>query len=117
MYFVVGNSAESPTLNVNNTGAEVIIDHGGALTGNKKNYIHSRATYCFVYTGGSWELNTNIDTRLNTVSFTNADSTSPTAWTDVSVLSNGLTHSDLFNRISTMFKNVRYLYKPQCKTT
>ena len=116
VYFVVGNSAESPTLNVNNTGAEVIIDHGGALTGNKKNYIHSRATYCFVYTGGSWELNTNIDTRLNTVSFTNADSTSPTAWTDVSVLSNGLTHSDLFNRISTMFKNVRYLYKLLGKT-
>ena len=51
------------------------------------------------------------DSKDNTVSFTSADSTSPTAWTDVAALASGEKHSSLFNKISTMFKNVRYLYK------
>lgn len=51
------------------------------------------------------------DTSSNTATFTSADSTSPTAWTDVAVLTSGEKHSSIFNKISTMFKNVRFLYK------
>lgn len=51
------------------------------------------------------------NTNNNSTTFASADSTSPTAWTDVSVLASGEKHSSLFNKISTMFKNVRWLYK------
>jgi len=50
------------------------------------------------------------DTYRDTVTFSSGDSTSATSWTDVSTLSSGLTHAALLNRISTMMKNVRYLY-------
>lgn len=50
------------------------------------------------------------DTYRDTVTFSSGDSTSATSWTDVSTLSSGLTHATLLNRISTMMKNVRYLY-------
>ena len=51
------------------------------------------------------------NTNSNSTTFTSADSTSPTAWTDVAVLASGEKHSSLFNKISAMFKNVRWLYK------
>ena len=51
------------------------------------------------------------DSGNNVVSFTSGDAANPTAWTDVSLLSTGEKHSSLFNKISTMFKNIRYLYK------
>lgn len=47
----------------------------------------------------------------NTVSFTSTDTANPTSWTNVSTLISGEKHSSIFNKISTMFKNVRYLYK------
>lgn len=52
----------------------------------------------------------DADLTDNTVAFTSGDSASPTAWTAVSVLTSGLTIKVLFNRISTMIKNVRWLY-------
>lgn len=51
------------------------------------------------------------DSINNTVSFTSLDSDSPTAWTNVSMLTSGERHSSLFRKISTMFKNIRWLYK------
>ena len=51
------------------------------------------------------------DTQNNTVTFTSADTASPTAWKDVNVLASKEKHSSLLNKISTMFSNVRYLYK------
>ena len=51
------------------------------------------------------------DTAENTVTFTSGDATNPTAWTDVALLSSEEKHSSLFAKISTMFKNIRYLYK------
>lgn len=54
---------------------------------------------------------TDGDTTENTVAFTSADSTTATAWTDVAVLSTGEKHSSIFNKVSTMFKNIRFLYK------
>lgn len=52
----------------------------------------------------------NGDSKDNTVTFTSADSSTADTWTDVSVLSTKEKHSSLFNKISTMFKNIRYIY-------
>lgn len=52
----------------------------------------------------------DADLTDNTVAFTSGDAASPTSWTAVSVLTSGLTIKVLFNRISTMIKNVRWLY-------
>ena len=51
------------------------------------------------------------DSADNIATFTTGDSEDSTGWTDVALLSSGEKHSSLFNKISTMFKNVRYLYK------
>lgn len=51
------------------------------------------------------------NTNNNSVTFTTADSASPTEWTDVEQMKSGEKHSSLFNKISAMFKNVRWLYK------
>lgn len=51
------------------------------------------------------------DTKDNIVSFTNNDTTNPTSWSDVSALTSGEKHTSIFTKISTMFKNIRYLYK------
>ena len=51
------------------------------------------------------------DTTNNIVTFTSGDSPSPTAWTNIDSLATGEKHSSLFNKISTMIKNVRFLYK------
>ena len=52
----------------------------------------------------------NGDSKDNTVTFTSADDTTANAWTDVAVLATGEKHSSLFAKISTMFKNIRYIY-------
>lgn len=51
------------------------------------------------------------DSKDSTVSFTSADSLSPAAWTDAPLLTTGEKHSSILNKISTMFKNIRWLYK------
>lgn len=51
------------------------------------------------------------DSANNTVSFTSSDSNSPTAWTNVGIMASREKHSSLFGKISTMFKNVRWIYK------
>lgn len=53
---------------------------------------------------------TEADLTDNPVAFTSGDAASPTAWTNVSVITTGSTLATLFNRISTMIKNVRWLY-------
>lgn len=50
------------------------------------------------------------DLTQNAVAFTSGDAASPTAWSNVSVITSGSTLATLFNRISTMVKNVRYLW-------
>ena len=50
------------------------------------------------------------DSKDNTVTFASADSTTAYAWTDVAVLATGEKHSSIFAKISTMFKNIRYIY-------
>lgn len=51
------------------------------------------------------------DSAENTVTFESSDSEDAQAWTDVSVMKNAEKHKSLFGKISTMFKNVRFLYK------
>lgn len=51
------------------------------------------------------------DTMDNIVTFTSNDTTESTSWTDVDVMASGEKHNGLFSKISTMFKNIRYLYK------
>ena len=52
----------------------------------------------------------DADLTENEVTFTSGDAASPTAWTSVSVLTSGSTLATLFKLISTMVKNVRWLY-------
>lgn len=58
-------------------------------------------------------LATNGDSKSNTVTFTSndIDDASATSWTSVSKLTTGITHATFFQRVSQMFKNIRYLYK------
>ena len=52
----------------------------------------------------------NGDSKDNTVTFESNDTSTSDAWTDVTVLATGEKHSSLFAKISTMFKNIRYIY-------
>lgn len=54
--------------------------------------------------------NKDGDSKDNIVTFESSDSTTADAWTDVAVLATGEKHSSLFAKISTMFKNIRYIY-------
>ena len=51
------------------------------------------------------------DTADNVISFVSSDETEPTEYTDVELLVTGESHNSLLSKISTMFKNIRYLYK------
>lgn len=51
------------------------------------------------------------DSANNIVSFTSNDDISGSSWTEVSTMKSSETHSSVFNKISTMFKNIRFLYK------
>lgn len=46
----------------------------------------------------------------NTINFESNDSANPTEWGNVEIISTGEKTKSLFNKISTMFKNIRYLY-------
>lgn len=54
--------------------------------------------------------NKDGDSKDNIVTYTSADATTADSWTDVAVLATGEKHSSLFSKISTMFKNIRYIY-------
>ncbi len=51
------------------------------------------------------------DSQDNIVTFTSDDNADAESWTDVSVLKAKETHKSLLQKISKMFKNVRFLYK------
>lgn len=59
------------------------------------------------------KLSTSGDSKSNTVTFTSNDVAdgSATSWTSVTALASGISHATFFQRVSQMFKNVRYLYK------
>lgn len=51
------------------------------------------------------------DSKDNTITFTSNDTTTPSGWTNVNVLQSGETHKSFAQKVSTMFKNMRYLWK------
>lgn len=61
--FTVTNTASSPTLNVNSTGAKAIMYRGSAITAG---YLAANRVYEFVYDGTDWELVGDINTDNNT---------------------------------------------------
>ena len=75
--FTVTNTAASPTLNVNSTGAKAIVYRNSAITAG---YLAANRVYEFVYDGTNYELvgdintDTNTDTKVTqTVTTTNAE--------------------------------------------
>jgi hypothetical protein len=50
------------------------------------------------------------DSKDNIVNFVSNDNTQVSKWTDVEALESGETHRSIFNKISTMFANIRYIY-------
>lgn len=61
--FTVTNTASSPTLNVNSTGAKSIMYRGSAISAG---YLAANRVYLFVYDGTDWELVGDINTDTNT---------------------------------------------------
>ena len=62
--FTVTNTAASPTLNVNSTGAKAIMYRGSAISAG---YLAANRVYEFVYDGTDWEFVGDIDTNTNTM--------------------------------------------------
>lgn len=58
--FTVTNTAASPTLNVNSTGAKSILYRGSAISAG---YLAANRTYEFVYNGTAYELVGDVDTN------------------------------------------------------
>ncbi len=58
--FTVTNTAASPTLNVNNTGAKAIVYRNAAISAG---YLAANRVYKFVYDGTNYELIGDIDTN------------------------------------------------------
>lgn len=56
-------------------------------------------------------LATDGDSSENTVTYTSEDNLTANAWTDVAALTSNEKHSSIFNKVSKMFKNVRYIWK------
>ena len=61
--FTVTNTAASPTLNVNNTGAKAIYYRGSAISAG---YLAANRTYTFRYNGTQYDLVGDINTDTNT---------------------------------------------------
>lgn len=45
------------------------------------------------------------------ITFTSGDNTNATSWTEVTKISSGETHTSILSKLTTMIKNIRYLYK------
>ena len=61
--FTVTNTAASPTLNVNSTGAKEIYYRGAAISAG---YLAANRTYEFVYNGTQYDLIGDLDTNTDT---------------------------------------------------
>ena len=88
------------------TDASAYKENGTASVGTSENI--SRSDH--VHPTDQTRLSKDGDSQNNTVTFTSNDASTSDAWTDVTVLASKEKHSSLFGKISTMFKNVRYIY-------
>lgn len=88
------------------TDASAYKENGTASVGTSENI--SRSDH--VHPTDQTRLSKDGDSQNNTVTFTSNDTSTSDTWTDVAVLATGEKHSSLFAKISTMFKNIRYIY-------
>lgn len=90
--FTVTNTASSPTLNVNSTGAKAIYYRGAAITAG---YLAKNRTYEFVYNGTQWDLVGDIDTNTHYTTYLYVGKSGSTG---NSTTSNGSTYFKLFEQ-------------------
>lgn len=91
-----------------------VVEYNGTLYIAKKasaGVLPTDTEYWMLAVDLTGKLDTTGDTENNTVTFESSDEADPTAWKNVNVLSSKEKHSSLLKKISTMFSNVRYLYK------
>lgn len=50
------------------------------------------------------------DSQNNKISFSSSDTLTPSAWTNIAVLKSDETHKSILEKVSTMFKNIRYIW-------
>lgn len=87
-------------------------------------YTYPEGTNVYYTVDGYWDclagtvtpagigaLEVDGDSKDNIVSFTSNDEAEPASWSEVETLASKEKHSSILSKISTMFKNVRYLYK------
>ena len=99
-------------------GETITVDVDGTLHGNSKVTVDSELSKesenplqnKTVTEELEKKLNSDGDSKDLTTTFTSGDSANATAWTDVGLLTSGEKHSSLFQKVATMFKNIRYLY-------
>ena len=58
--------------------------------------------------GSTYNISPSSNGTIN--GFTSNDATSPTVWSDVDIIASSDTNSTIFSKITTMIKNVRWLY-------
>ena len=80
--FTVTNTAASPTLNVNSTGAKAIQYRGAAITAG---YLAANRTYAFVYDGTNYQLIGDLDTNTTYSNMSQSEATTGTATTARSI--------------------------------
>lgn len=84
---------------------------GEADTGLHRNTADGSKSYTFLDSGNyqTYAMSVTGDSANNIATFTSEDSASG-GWLDMPILTSGEKHSSILNKISIMFKNVRYLY-------
>lgn len=85
-------------------GNESVVDALEAAIGSKANQAEMESML-------GTKLDKTGDSKDAHVTFASSDTVTPSAWTDVAVLSSGETHKSILGKISAMFKNIRYLFK------
>ena len=58
--------------------------------------------------GSTYDISSSSNGTMN--GFTSNDATSPTVWSDVDIIASSDTNSTIFSKVTTMIKNVRWLY-------
>lgn len=90
--------------NVNNTAdADKVVKSAGTATKASQDGSGNDIASTYLTKTG--------DSANNTVNFTSGDNNNPTAWVNVSTLASGEKHSSILNKVSTMFRNVRYIWQ------
>lgn len=95
------------------SGTDISVDANGNVSVVNDSHTHQIGNVTGLQSALDGKLATTGNGQNVTVSFTNSDvaDASATSWTTVTALVTEMKLTDLFTRMSQMFKNVRYLYK------